>query len=77
MKERNVKGIGIDTGSLDAACAGGFPVHETILGADRYQIENMKLAEVPAGLGVTFISLPLKIKDGPEAETRVMAILAQ
>ena len=35
----------------------------------------MVLEQVPEGNGVTFVSLPLKIKGGPEAETRVMAIL--
>jgi adenine phosphoribosyltransferase len=34
----------------------------------------MKLDEVPAGLGSVFICLPLKVKGGPESETRVMCI---
>ena len=57
------------------AHTGDFPVHKIILGADKYQIENMKLVDVPEGLGTVFVSLPLKVEGGPEAETRVMAIV--
>jgi kynurenine formamidase len=35
----------------------------------------MKLVDVPEGLGTVFVSLPLKVEGGPEAETRVMAIV--
>lgn len=75
LAERSIVGIGIDTASLDIGTASDFPVHEAILGADRYQVENMKLADVPEGQNVKFISLPLKVKDGPESETRVMCIV--
>ena len=75
IDERDVAGIGVDTASLDVSPSAGYPVHCAILGSDRYQIENMKLDGVPAGLGSVFISLPLKVAGGPEAETRVMCIL--
>ena len=75
IEERHVAAIAVDTASLDVGTSTTFPVHCAILGSDRYQIENMKLDEVPAGLGSIFISLPLKVKHGPEAETRVMAIV--
>jgi hypothetical protein len=35
----------------------------------------MKLADVPEGINSKFISLPLKVKDGPESETRVMCVV--
>jgi kynurenine formamidase len=75
IDERDVAGIGVDTASLDVSPSAAYPVHCAILGSDRYQIENMKLEGVPAGLGSVFISLPLKVAGGPEAETRVMCIL--
>lgn len=77
LLERQIVGIGIDTPSLDPGtiAGGGFPVHILVLGADKYQIENMKLGDVPAGLGSVFVSLPLKVAGGPESETRVMAIV--
>ena len=75
VSERDIAGIGIDTPSLDNGLSTTFPVHVIILGADKYQIENMHLAGVPEGQSCTFVSLPLKIKGGPEAEARVMAVL--
>jgi len=69
----DVQGLGIDTPSLDPGFSTTFPVHQIMLGSDRYLIENMLLDGVPE-IGVTFISLPLKIKGGPEAEARVLAI---
>jgi len=75
IAERSIVGIGIDTASLDYGLTSTYPVHVIILGADKYQIENMKLREVPAGQSCVFISLPIKVKDGPEAEARVMAVL--
>jgi hypothetical protein len=35
----------------------------------------MKLADIPEGLGSVFVSLPLKVSGGPEAETRVIAFV--
>eukprot|EP00656_Telonema_subtile_P024995 TRINITY_DN27132_c0_g1_i1.p1 TRINITY_DN27132_c0_g1~~TRINITY_DN27132_c0_g1_i1.p1 ORF type:complete len:186 (-),score=46.29 TRINITY_DN27132_c0_g1_i1:241-798(-) len=77
VNERNVVGIGIDTASLDPGTHPGadFPVHQIVLGADKYQIENMVLEDVPEGNQSVFVSLPLKVEGGPEAETRVMAIV--
>eukprot|EP00802_Teleaulax_amphioxeia_P017253 Tamp_17403.p1 GENE.Tamp_17403~~Tamp_17403.p1 ORF type:complete len:377 (-),score=65.29 Tamp_17403:226-1356(-) len=78
LLDKDIVGIGIDTASLDPGTheGGDFPVHKIILGADKYQIENMKLCHVPEGLGSVFVSLPLKIEGGPEAETRVMALVS-
>lgn len=69
-----IQAIGIDTASLDYGPSSLFEVHQLMLGSDKYQIENMVLDGVPPS-GVTFVSLPLKVKDGPESETRVMAIV--
>ena len=75
LEERSANSIGIDTASLDYGMAGEFDVHQYWLGQDHWQIENMLLKDVPSGLGMTFVCLPIKIKDAPESETRVMAIL--
>merc|ERR1712137_534629 len=60
VSECDIVGIGIDTASLDAPEAepARYPVHNIILGADKYQIENMVLNDVPES-GVTFIALPI------------------
>lgn len=77
LNERSIVGIGIDTASLDFGPTTDFPVHQVILGASKYQIENMNLAEVPEGAAATFVSMPLKVANGPEAPVRVMAVLKE
>mmetsp|Transcript_12932 Transcript_12932/g.47914 ORF Transcript_12932/g.47914 Transcript_12932/m.47914 type:complete len:257 (-) Transcript_12932:2233-3003(-) len=74
LDRKNIKGIGIDTASLDRGMDEAFPVHRHVLGADKFMIENMNLAELPE-VGVTFVALPLNVKDAPEAETRVLAVV--
>ena len=76
ISECDIVGIGIDTASLDAAESGKprYPVHNIVLGADKYQIENMVLTGVPES-DVTFISLPIKVKNAPECEARVIAVV--
>ena len=75
LDERSIVGIGIDTASLDYGMSTDFPVHMKVLGADKYQIENLNLAEVPQGANVTFVCMPLLIENAPESETRVFAVL--
>lgn len=74
--ERNVAALGIDTGSIDCGKSADFPVHSAFLKSDRYQIENMVLDGLPAK-GFTFVSLPMKVKDAPESETRVIAMIQE
>lgn len=75
VRERNVSGIGIDTLSLDYGPSKGFPVHKVMLGAGRFQIENLaNLERLPAGGAVIFV-LPLKVQDGTQAEARVIALV--
>ena len=72
--DKSCVGIGIDTGSLDHGKTTTYPVHQLVLGSDKYQIENMLLTEVPAGKH-RFISSPLKIIGAPEAEARVICLI--
>lgn len=71
LLNKNIVGIGIDTLSPD----GGnmtFPVHHKILGAGKYIIENLcNLEKLPA-VGARVMALPLKIKNGSEAQCRVI-----
>lgn len=74
--ERNVAGIGIDTFSPDPGALGSFPVHQIMLSAGKFIIENLtNLKSLPA-TGSQIIALPLKIKDGAESPARVIAIIS-
>jgi kynurenine formamidase len=46
-----------------------------MLGSGRFQIENMKLDEVPANTLIFFSVIPLNMKDAAEMNTRVIAFV--
>jgi kynurenine formamidase len=48
LERRHINGIGVDTMSLDPGSSTTFAAHLTVLGADRYGIENLRnLAKLP------------------------------
>ena len=70
----DVAGLAIDTLSPDRPNE-GFAVHEAILGAGKYIIENIcNLDQVPA-MGSWVIALPIKFDEGTEAPMRVVAVI--
>ncbi len=73
LVERNVAGIGIDTLSLDPGNDLSFPVHKLMLGAGRFQVENMNnLDDLPTRGAVAVIGV-LPVKDGSQAQARIFA----
>lgn len=73
LLERNIKGLGIDTLSPDAPQDGKFPVHQLLLGAGKYIIENVANANLLPPIGSRIFALPLKIAEGTEAPLRLIA----
>jgi kynurenine formamidase len=48
IERRRIRGIGVDTMSLDHGSSTTFDVHLTVLGADRYGVENLRnLKQLP------------------------------
>jgi len=74
LVQRGVVGLGIDTLSCDRS-DNGFPVHRTILGADKYLIENVANAKSLPYLGAKILVLPIKIKGATEAPVRLVALV--
>lgn len=73
LVDRKVKGVGIDTLSLDSGLAKNFPAHHVFLGADLFLIENLNnLDRLPAKESMVFC-LPIKIRGGAEAPARIFA----
>lgn len=70
---REIVGIGIDTLSPDAF-GSDFPVHQLILGAGKYIIENVANAKKLDPIGCFIFALPIKIKDGTEAPMRLIGM---
>ena len=75
LVERDVAGIGIDTLSLDPGNDLSFPVHKVILGAGKFQVENMNnLDALPAAGAVAIIGV-LPVKDASQAQARIFAFM--
>jgi kynurenine formamidase len=75
LSEREVKGIVVDTLSLDRGLSGDFPVHTRWLGSNRWGLEcAANLGELPAK-GATLIVGGPKIAGGSGGPSRVFALL--
>ena len=75
LAERDVKGIVVDTLSLDRGISGDFPVHTRWLGANRWGLEcAANLGELPAK-GATLIVGGPKIAGASGGPSRVFALV--
>jgi kynurenine formamidase len=76
MNERHVKGIGVDTSSLDQGSqARVYPVHNLWLPSGRWGLENLaNLDQVPA-TGATLVVGAMKVKGATGGPARVMALV--
>lgn len=72
--KRKIVGLGIDTLSPDKP-RDGFPVHATLLGANKYIIENVANSGSLPPKGSLIMALPLKTKGGTEAPVRLVALI--
>ncbi|MDQ7842625.1 MAG: cyclase family protein [Armatimonadota bacterium] len=74
VQERDIVGIGVDTLSLDYGASTDFKTHVTILGANKYGLENVaNLARIPPRGATVFVGGP-RIQDGSGGPTRVIAV---
>lgn len=74
--ERDVKGIGVDTLSLDRGLASGeFPVHYEWLGSGRWGVEAVaNLETLPASGAWLFVGAP-KVRGGTGGPSRIVAFV--
>lgn len=76
MSERNVKGIGVDTSSLDqGSLASTYPVHNSWLPSGRWGLENLASLELVPAHGATLVVGAMKVKGATGGPTRVMALV--
>jgi arylformamidase len=71
----NLKGVGIDTISVDRIEAVTFPVHNILFRKNIFVIENLTNLDLIGGDIFTFSCMPLKMKDADGSPTRAFAIL--
>ncbi len=73
LERRDITSIGVDTLSLDYGKSATFDVHVTLLGADRYGIENLaNLATIPPRGATMFVGL-VPWEQGSGGPCRVIA----
>lgn len=77
VEERDIEGIGIDTGSVDPGSADGYPVHELVNGSGRFHLENVgDLSTVPE-VGAYLVVAPVKVEGGSGGPVRIFALVPQ
>lgn len=75
LVDRDVVGIGIDTSSLDYGPSKDFQTHGVILKANKYQIENLTNLDQLPETGATAVVGVLPVREGSQAQARVLALL--
>ncbi len=70
---RNINGLGIDTLGPDRP-GNEYPVHQLILGAGKFIIENVANALLMPPRGAYVLALPIKIAGGTEAPMRLVGL---
>jgi kynurenine formamidase len=75
LVERNVAGIGIDTLSIDFGASKDFQTHRIVLGANKYQIENLANLDALPPTGATVFVGVLPVRGGSQAQARIVAFL--
>ena len=78
--ERGIAGFGVETVGIDAGAAGGFdpvfPVHQYLLGNDRYGLTQLaNLGAAAARRARSSSSSPLKLVGGTGSPVRVLALV--
>ena len=75
VHQRHIRGVGIDTASIDTGQSKDFLAHRILSQANRYALENVaNLQEVPTR-GAQVYALPMKIKGGTGGPVRILAII--
>jgi kynurenine formamidase len=75
LTERKIRGVGIDTLSIDVGATTTYEAHKLLLGSGKIAVENMANLEALPEQGATLIVVPLKIGRGSGSPARVLAIL--
>lgn len=74
VQDRDIVGIGVDTLSLDYGASADFKTHVTVLGANKYGLENVaNLARIPPRGATVFVGAP-RVQDGSGGPTRLIAV---
>jgi kynurenine formamidase len=73
--ERDIAGIGVDTGSVDPGNTRGYPAHGVVNGSGRFHLENLADMSALPEAGAYLIVAPIKIAGGSSGQVRVFAVV--
>ncbi len=77
IDQRHIRGIGIDTLSVDHGLSRDFPVHHLLGKADCWGLENLAHLKNLPSQGFYVLVAPIKIETGSGGPARVFAILPE
>jgi kynurenine formamidase len=75
VHDRQIRGVGIDTASIDPGQSRDFQAHQILSTANLYAIENVAYLDQVPPRGATVYALPIKIKDGTGGPVRLIAVI--
>jgi kynurenine formamidase len=73
--QRNIRGIALDTPSIDYGKSRDFKAHQIICGANKLALENIAGLDKLPETGATLYVIPMLIKNGTGAPARAYAVL--
>lgn len=76
LVKRQISGLGIDTLSPDRP-EEGFGVHQELLGAQKYIVENVANAGLLSPVGSLIMCLPIKVEGAAEAPVRLIGLILE
>lgn len=74
LAHAGLKGVGTDAISIDPMDTVDFPNHMVLFRAGMVNVENLRLAALPAGAVVDFYALPLRFEGADGAPVRAVAV---
>jgi kynurenine formamidase len=75
LRERRIRGVGIDTASIDRGQSRDFRAHRVLGEANALIFENLANLEALPARGAVFLGLPMKIRGGSGGPLRAIALL--
>jgi kynurenine formamidase len=75
VTERRVRGVGIDTASIDRGRSKDFRAHRVLASANVVVFENLANLDVLPPRGAVVLALPMKIRGGSGGPLRAVAFV--
>jgi kynurenine formamidase len=75
IRQRDIRGVGLDTMSVDHGLSRDFAVHHVLGRANRYGLENVAHLDRLPPRDFYLVVAPIKIETGSGGPTRILAIL--